>query len=242
MTDAQKRIADARETAQELRRSIAAGVRHEAADAIVTLAEDLAAALKRAEEAEAGYRDQNAQAEAWKRTANELYRGSMTEAETDAGLKLMRAHMRQRDEMRVDRDAARTDCQAMAKELALSRRTERAWARLFSECAVAYGLHCSVDELPPVDQLKAELRAFRQELPEKLAQLARYEQAALPESHADAAETAAEIRKSTAAGVRHEAADAILSLLDAVRVLVAEREALREGVRLHLLDDKAAKK
>lgn len=62
--------------------------------------------------------DQNAQAEGWKRTANELYSGSSPVSPSEeAGRKLMREHMRQRDEMKQERDSLRAQLAAKDAEI-----------------------------------------------------------------------------------------------------------------------------
>jgi len=61
----------------------------------------------RAEKAEAMYRQRDAEASAWQQTANDLYTGNPpSEPDIAAGLKLMQEHMRQRDQMKQERDAA----------------------------------------------------------------------------------------------------------------------------------------
>lgn len=78
---------------------------------------DKAALRLEVEELKAAYRQQNAEAEGWKRTANELYTGNPpTEPSMVAGLKLMREHQRQRDEMKLELAEAREQTTAARAE------------------------------------------------------------------------------------------------------------------------------
>lgn len=73
----------------------------------------------RAEKAEAMYRQRDAEASAWQQTANDLYTGNPpSEPDMAAGLKLMQEHMRQRDQMKQERDAAIRCAEKAERELA----------------------------------------------------------------------------------------------------------------------------